>query len=462
MAAADPNGPERRVLVVDDDAATRSLLQKVLDCPGTTVAVASSAAEAMAKLDAESISVVLTDLKMSDANGLDLCRVILRRSPDVPVLVMTAFGSLETAVEAIRAGAYDYIEKPFDPDALLLGIDRALEHYELRHEVRRLKVAVEGARAFEELLGTSPTMRQVYSLLDRVSASDATVLVTGESGTGKEAVARALHHRSRRASGPFVAINCAALPESLLESELFGHVRGAFTDARTSRAGLFVEANGGTLLLDEIGEMPLGLQPKILRALEERKVRPIGAKDEVPFDVRLVASTNRNLEVAVEDGRFRADLYYRINVITVELPPLRARGADILLLAQHFLEQVAEQVDKPVVGISSAAAAKLLAYSWPGNVRELRNAIERAVALTSYDRVAPDDLPQKISTFEGKQVLVAGTNPSELVSLEEVEKRYILAVMTAVAGNKSEAARILGLNRKTLYRRLHEYGVNDD
>jgi two-component system response regulator HydG len=280
------------------------------------------------------------------------------------------------------------------------------------------------------------------------------VLINGESGTGKELVARALHEKSRRASGPFVAVNCAAMPEALLESELFGHAKGAFTDAKAARSGLFVQAHGGTLFLDEVGEMPLGLQPKLLRALQERVMRPVGGDREVSFDVRLVAATNRDLEGMVEENRFREDLYYRLNVVQMELPPLRSRGGDILLLAQHFIEHFAARADKRVTGLHEAVAERLMSYSWPGNVRELRNCIERAVAVTGAERLTVEDLPEKIRAYRASHVVVASGDPSELTTLEEVERRYILRVMEEVKGNKSLAAQILGLDRKTLYRKL--------
>jgi two-component system response regulator HydG len=298
----------------------------------------------------------------------------------------------------------------------------------------------------------------VHELVERIADSDASVLITGESGTGKEVVARALHRGGRRKDGPFVAINCAALPETLLESELFGHERGAFTDARAARSGLFVQANGGTLFLDEIGELPLPLQPKLLRALQERVVRPLGGEREIPFDVRLVAATNRDLDTAVHDGRFREDLYFRVNVIHVPLPPLRARGGDILLLAQTFVGAYGARSGKQVTGLSPQAAERLLAYAWPGNVRELENCIERAIALAQHDQILPDDLPEKIRDYRRSHVLVASDDPAELVPLEEVERRYILRVLEAVGGNKSQAAQVLGLGRKTLYRKLEEYG----
>jgi two-component system response regulator HydG len=322
-----------KVLIVDDDTSMCELLAESLAQQGYEVRWKASAQEALAEVEQRNFDVVLTDINMKEMNGLELCQRATEAHPDLPVIVITAFGSMETAVQAIRAGAYDFITKPFDIDVVAIAIERAVKHGLLQREVQRLQRAVDESRRFDELLGASPAMKEVYDLLERVAESESTVLVTGESGTGKELVARALHRRSKRASGPFVAINCAAMPEQLLESELFGHTKGAFTDARTARPGLFVQAKGGTIFLDEIGDMPLGLQPKLLRALQERSVRPVGGDHETPIDVRVVAASNRDLETAIEERKFREDLYYRINVIHVELPPLRARGADVLLLA---------------------------------------------------------------------------------------------------------------------------------
>ncbi|MCA1665793.1 MAG: sigma-54 dependent transcriptional regulator, partial [Myxococcales bacterium] len=335
--------------------------------------------------------------------------------------LITAFGSLDTAVAAIRAGAYDFIAKPFEIDVLTLTLERAVQHKRLREEVKRLRAVVAQGRSGTPALGESPAMRRLEELIARVADSDASVLISGESGTGKEVVARALHARGHRARGPFVALNCAAVPEALLESELFGHVRGAFTDARSDRAGLFVQASGGTILLDEIGEMPLGLQPKILRALQERVVRPVGGAVEVPFDARIVAATNRDLETMVEEGRFRDDLYFRVNVIQLDIPPLRARGNDILLLAQQFLDVYAARAKKSVGALTPEVAQRLLAYSWPGNVRELSNCMERAVALARFDRITVDDLPERVHQFRSHHVLDPGDDPASLVPLEEVD-----------------------------------------
>jgi len=448
-----------KILVVDDDESMCQMLEAGLRRRGFSVVWRSNAEDGLHLAGQEDFDAVVTDLNMRGMSGLQLCERLVQNRPDIPVIVITAFGSLETAVAAIRVGSYDFITKPFEMDQLALTLDRAVQHRALREEVRRLRRAVNEQRQFDDLLGDSPAMRRVYDLLDRIADSESTVLITGESGTGKELVARALHHRSRRKVGPFVAVNCAAMPETLLESELFGHAKGAFTDARQARAGLFQQASGGTLFLDEIGEMPLGTQPKLLRVLQERMVRPVGADAETPVDVRIIAATNRDLEGLLEEKRFREDLYYRLNVIKVELPPLRARGSDVLLLAQHFIELFATRAGKKVEGLSSPAAQKMLAYSWPGNVRELQNCMERAVALTRFAELTPDDLPEKIRDYRVSHVVVAGNDPSELVPLEEVERRYILRVLEAVGNNKTLAARTLGLDRKTLYRKLERWGM---
>jgi two-component system response regulator AtoC len=448
-----------RVLLVDDDASLCETLVLGLGKRGCVVQFRTSADAALRALEADDFDVVVTDLNMRGIGGLELCERIVGSRPDLPVLVLTAFGSLEAAVAAIRAGAYDFINKPVELDVLAIAIDRAATHRNLREEVKRLRLESGRLPRFDALVGQSPAMQAAYDLIERVAQVDATVLITGESGTGKEVVARTIHDRSHRRGGPFVAINCAAMPEALLESELFGHTKGAFTDARTAEVGLFSRASRGTIFLDEIGDMPIGLQPKLLRVLQERTVRPVGGRDEVPIDVRVVVATNRDLESAIEDGRFREDLYYRINVVHIPLPPLRARAGDILPLAQHFLSHFATRAGKNITGFAPAAAQKLVAYGWPGNVRELQNCMERAVALTRFDVIGVDDLSEKIRDYQRSHVLVASDDPSELVPLEEVERRYIARVMEAVGGNKTAAARILGIERKRLYRMLERLDV---
>jgi two-component system response regulator HydG len=447
------------VLLVDDDPSLCETLEAALLRRDFSVAWRTSADEALALMDERGdFDVVVTDLHLGVFDGISLCRRIVERRPDIPVIVLTAFGSFDAAVGAIRAGAYDFISKPVQVDVLAIALHRAAQHKALREEVKRLRSSAGTPVRATDLVGTSRAMLAVHDLILRVADSDASVLITGESGTGKEVVAHVLHKGSRRREGPFVAVNCAAMPEALLESELFGHTRGAFTDAKEARSGLFAHAARGTLFLDEIGDMPLGLQPKLLRVLQERVVRPLGGTNEVPVDVRVIAATNRDLESAIEERRFREDLFFRLNVIRLELPPLRARGGDILALAQHFIAKTADREKKNVVGVSTAAAQKLVAYAWPGNVRELQNCVEHAMALCRYDHITPEDLPEKIRAYKSAHVLVAGDDPSELVPMEEVERRYILRVLEAVAGNKTAAARVLGIERKTLYRKLERYG----
>ena len=448
-----------RLLIVEDDPDTRTLMLDVLSSKGHRVSTQSSAEGGLGALEGADFDAVLTDLQLDGMDGLALCSHISRDRPDVPVIVVTGFGSMDTAVGAIRAGAYDFLTKPIDIDALQLRVERALQHRSLNTEVKRLRLLVQKEDLFPELLGTSPPVQKMKALLTRVAESDVSVLITGESGTGKELAARAIHRFSPRAAGPFVAVNCAAVPETILESELFGHRRGAFTDAKADRVGLFVQARGGTLFLDEIGEMPLSMQSKLLRTLQERRVRPVGADEEVPFDARLVTATNRDLEADILDKRFREDLYYRINVVRIEMPPLRARGKDILLLAQSFLEAAAARGNKPVRGFVRAVADRMLTYDWPGNVRELANCVEHAVALAQHDTIMPEDLPEKIKSYTATELVSQSNDPTDLVSMDEVERRYILRVLKAVGDNKTQAARLLGFERRTLYRKLSRYGI---
>ena len=447
-----------RILIVDDDCSMCEMLENYLRGCGFDSSWCTLAEEAFSMLKCKKFDVVLADLKMSGMDGIDLCDRVVKNWSDIPVVMMTAFGSMETAVTALRAGAYDFIAKPVDLDMLVFTLERALKHRSLKEKVKKLSQLVEQSKRFEKLLGESLPMQKIFDLIVRVADSEASVLIMGESGTGKELAARALQQKSHRQAAPLVTVNCAALPEMLLESELFGHTKGAFTDAKADRKGLFLQADKGTLFLDEIGALPLSLQPKLLRALEEHRVRPVGSDKEVPFDVRLIAGTNTDLESAVEEGRFREDLFFRINVIQIEMPPLRSRGSDILLLAQYFLEQFAAQSDKYVAEISNSVAEKLLNYQWPGNVRELRNAIEHASVLARYEQITVEDLPEKIRTYHNSHIIIGTTNPSELLSMEEVERRYIVHVLQSVAGNRTLAAQVLKLDRKTLYRKLRHYG----
>lgn len=449
----------RKILVVDDDPAMCAVMTEDLDAQGYQTTASHSGDEAFCLLLENDFDAVVTDLNMGGLNGVELCDRIVKNRPDIPVIVITGFGSMDTAIATLRAGAYDFLTKPFEMEQLVLSLGRAIQHRDLTQEVERLRKQVSNASPSKELQGNSTQIRRVFDLINRIAPTDATVLLVGETGTGKELAARAIHAQSGRSTGPLVTINCSAIPENLLESELFGHVRGAFTDARADRKGLFLEAENGTLFLDEIGDMPMSMQVKLLRVLESRAVRPVGGNQEIPCDVRLIAATHRDLVTAVEEGVFREDLYYRINVVQVDLPPLRSRGDDILLIAQTILASLAQHSGKPPSRLPPAVAEKLLSYSWPGNVRELRNCMERAVALARFDELLVEDLPEHIRQYRSAHVLVTADIPEELVSLIEVEKRYIQRVMEAVQGNKRQAAKILGLDRTTLYRKLEKYGI---
>jgi len=417
---------------------------------------------AISRLRESQFDVLLTDLNMRGMGGLELCTEAHSVRPGVPVVVLTAFGSMQAAIEAIRAGAYDFVNKPVELDALGLVLERAVEHHRLGSELRMLRRQARISRDSNGIVGDSLAMRRVLELVPRAARSDVSVLVTGETGTGKELVARALHAASPVRSGPFVPVNCAAIPEALIESELFGHTRGAFTDAKTTRKGLFVEANGGTLFLDEVGELPLTLQPKLLRALQEQRVRPVGADSEVEVSCRVVSATNRELRAAADAGRFRADLFYRLAVIRVELPPLRTRAGDVLLLAQRFIDRATNRTGRGVLGMTTPVARTLLAYAWPGNVRELENCIERAVALTEHDRLVLADLPDEVRRTPRVVDEIDDDDPARLPTIAELEQRHIGRVLDAVDGNKSIAARILGVDRRTLYRKLERYDADAD
>ncbi len=444
------------ILVVDDDADTANLVRDALRKRGLEANAVHSAEECLDQLTSHPADVVITDVNMARISGIELCQRIVQDYPGTLTIVITGEAGLDTAVAAIRAGAYDYITKPIKSDVLAIAVGRALEHLSLKRELMLLRSAVNKDLPSHGIAGASPAIRETIEMIERVAGSDATVLITGESGTGKELVARALHELSVRRDQPFVAINCAAMPAPLLESELFGHVRGAFTDAKTARSGLFAQAAGGTIFLDEIGEMPMEMQVKLLRVLQERRVRPVGGDEEIAIRARVVTATNRDLEIEVEEKRFREDLYYRINVVPIAVPPLRARNSDILLLAQHFLKRIAKQIKKPVEGISEAAARKLLEYDWPGNVRELENCMERAVALCRLTEITIDDLPATLSEHSTAAMVIATASPLELITIDEMTRRYVRQVMVVAGGNKTHAARLLGIDRRSLYRRLEE------
>ncbi len=457
-AAERPAAGAGRLLVVDDDEPTCEFIAAALTNEGFQVTWDTAAGAAMERLRRGSFDAVLTDLHMAGMDGLALCRAVAELQPGLPVIVVTGNAELEAAIAAMRSGAYDFITKPVDAKLLAHQVRRAVGVRELRSRVTRLERELAKVSITGTMIGQSRPMRAVFEMIGRVAEADANVLITGESGTGKELVARAIHDASPRAGKPFVAINCAAVPSTLIESELFGHVKGAFTDARRDRDGLFVQATGGTLFLDEIGELPLEMQPKLLRALQERRIRPVGGDSEVGFDVRIITATNRDLEAEVGGDRFREDLLYRIDVVRIELPALRMRGHDILLLAQHFLEKYSGGA-RNVTRISEGAAELLLAYDWPGNVRELENSIERAVALARFDTITAEDLPRKLVEFRSSNVtLGGGEEPTELLTLEQLEARYVRKVLAMAGGNKTRAAQILGIDRRSLYRRLERTG----
>jgi DNA-binding NtrC family response regulator len=446
-----------QIVVVEDDRELRSLVVDVLVDAGYGALPFSTADDALRALTrgGDPVDLVVTDLILPGMRGQELLREVRRSRPELNVIVITAFGSIDSAIELVKAGAYDYITKPFSTEVLLLVIERALHESRLRREVARLSASAEAPAG---LVGSSQPMRELFRSLQRIASSGLPVLITGESGTGKELIAQELHRLSRGKA--FVAVNCAAIPENLLESELFGHEKGAFTGADREHVGLFESADGGTLFLDEIGELPQGLQPKLLRALESGEFRRVGATRTRSARVRIVAATNRDLEEEVRQGRFREDLYWRLNVLHLPIPPLRERPADIPLLAEHLLRAAVVGRPSAPSRISPQAMALLTAYPWPGNARELRNVMERAAALAVADEIRLEDLPDRILE-SGQTAVIVSEAAKRQVSLRDVERSYIQEVLRQTGGNKSRAAEILGLDRKTLYRKLEEYGRDD-
>ncbi len=430
------------------------MLSDVLKEEGFSVHTTGESFEASKILKKEEFDVIVTDLKMKGLKGLDLLEVAHKVAPMTPVIIITAFGTIESAIKAMKMGAYDYITKPFQMDELVLTVRKALENRLLKKEVIRLRKEVESRYDFHQLIGKSPSMQKIYDLIERISDSSSNVLITGESGTGKELVAKAIHYNGVRKEGPFVAINCAAIPETLLESELFGYKKGAFTDAKSDKKGLIFEANEGTLFLDEITEMPLTLQAKLLRVIEEREVRPLGDTNSYPIDVRIISTSNRDIASLIQQGRFREDLYYRLKVIDIEMPPLRERKEDIPILVQHFIHKFSKELKKAVSSVSEDALKILLNYFWPGNVRELENIIQRAITLSQHEVILPDDLPASIIQKTDEKLFEKAME--EKFTLDQLEKEYIKRVLIETGGNKSKAAERLGLDRKTLYRKLEE------
>src|SRR5579885_3648556 len=447
------------IVVVDDDREMANVLVEILSSAGYRALAANSGAEALNLVRREYPELVISDLRMVGMSGHQLLLELKRIAPNLPVIIITAFGSIQTAVESMKIGAFDYITKPFSNDELLLVVARALEDRKLRQEIKRLRGELAHSYGLENIVAASRKMSEVLEIVGQIADSAASVLLAGESGTGKELIARALHFRSRRQQNPFIPVNCAAIPDNLLESELFGHVKGAFTDARQSKTGLFQAARGGTLFLDEVGEMPLLLQAKLLRVIEDKRVRPVGATGETPVDVRVVSATNTDLEEAISAGRFRADLYYRLATVTLVLPPLRERPEDIMPLVKHFLARAAAEAGRPIPEVTAEAVACLTHYPWPGNIRELQNAISRAVILCRNDRITRADLPAKVAGGETQSVTIEDAVNRRL-TIDQLEREYARAILAAVGGNKSEAATVLGIDRKTLYRKLGEPEAN--
>jgi len=454
-----------RVLVADDKDTILGLFGRILS-DRFEVATATDGQRALALALNDDFDVVVTDIRMPGADGFRVLRELKRAKPDVEVVLMTAYGSVEKAVEAMKEGAYDYLTKPFDPDEALLTIERAVERKRLREQARDLSAALGHIGRFDRLIGKSDAMQHLFELLKRAAGGDATVLITGESGTGKELAARAVHSESARKAGRFVAVNCGAIPETLIESELFGHVKGAFTGAAGDHRGLFEEASGGTLLLDEVGELPLAMQVKLTRVLQERSVRRIGDSNERRVDVRVIAATNIDLRAAVAAGRFREDLFYRLNVFPVRLPPLRERREDIPVLAAHFLERHRGRYGGSVEGFVPEALSALVRYDWPGNVRELENAVERALAVVDGPRIPVEALPEEIATA-GRPRLASDLGRltyREVVDIarDRVSREYLVELMREFEGSVTRAAERAGMERETLHRLLKKYGLRSD
>ena len=452
------------VLVADDDAVARELLAEALKKEGYAVEAFASGEEVIARGRQGHVDVVLTDIRMGAVDGLTVLREFKRMSPNTAVVVLTAFGSLEGAIEAIKQGAYDYLAKPFKREEIKLVVKRSLDHCRLLRENARFRQELKSKSDWSPLVGSSTAMLEVYKLVARVSESKSTVLLQGESGTGKELIARAIHANGPRRDKPFVPVNCGALPDNLLESEMFGYEKGAFTGAVGTKTGLFEAANGGSLFLDEIGELGPALQVKLLRVMQDQEVRRVGGTSSVKVDVRIIAATNRDLAQLVKEGKFRDDLFYRLKVVPITLPSLAERREDIPMLVHHFLQKCATGTTPTVRGVLPETMAVLTQYRWPGNVRELENAIERAVSLSHGPLLTPDDLPEAVrqESTEGLERKLSHGDPANdaTLTLEEVEKRHLILVLKETKGNKVKAAKILGIDRRTLYRMAERFGLD--
>ncbi|HEY2733600.1 MAG TPA: sigma-54 dependent transcriptional regulator [Polyangiales bacterium] len=453
--------PPRQVLVVDDEENIRLFLQTLLEKKGYAVRSAESAERALALAEESPPDYVLADVKMPGQSGIELCRELRTRMPSVTVIMMSAYGSVELALEAVRVGAYDYVAKPFKQDEVLFALAKAEEHDNLLRENRALRAAAGGGTGSPELLGKSAAIQRVFRLIGKVAEYRTTVLIQGESGTGKELVARALHRQSPRRDKAFVAVNCGAIPDTLMESELFGHKRGAFTDAHADKPGIFQEASGGTLFLDEIGELTLTLQVKLLRVLQESVIRPLGSSKDISVDVRVIAASVRDLSKEVQAGRFREDLYYRLNVLQIVVPPLRERVEDVSLLIDHFIARNNEKLGTQIRGIDPRARKLLLSYPWPGNVRELENSIERAVVLAEGDVLMPEDIPERLHKPEDavSNVIASGELSIKKAS-RAIEESLIRQALAKTRGNRTAAARLLEISHRALLYKIKDYGLS--
>jgi len=451
---------EKTVLVVDDDHAHRIMLCTLLSGWGYAIEEADDGQTAILKVHGKAFDLILMDIRMIKVSGLEALEEIQNYNPAIPIIIMTAYSSVETAVSALKKGAYDYLTKPLDFDELRLVMARAMDHRHLKEENRILKERLGHQFDTQNIIGRSRVMVDLLETVAQVAPSEATVLVTGESGSGKELIAGAVHYNSPRKDEAFIKLNCAAVTETLLESELFGHEKGAFTGAHKRKEGKFRQADGGSLFLDEVGEMSLSMQVKLLRALQEMEFFRVGGEDLLKVDVRVIAATNKDLLQEIEAGRFREDLYYRLNVVTLTVPSMADRKEDIPLLARHFMERFSQKNRKDIKGFSPHAMDQMLRYGWPGNVRELMNAVERAVVMSRSETIQPDDLPLEVQNLQREKVVGSSPKiPDEGVSLEKMEKETILKTLASTSGNKSEAARRLGITRKTLRKKLKNYGV---
>jgi two-component system response regulator PilR (NtrC family) len=448
------------ILIADDEDSIRESLTIVLEDEGYNCTAVKDGSEAIDAIDKASYDIIVTDLKMPNVNGIEVLEYALKHSSDTLTIIITAHGTIETAIQALRKGAADYILKPLEFDEVLIRIKNLLEQKSLAQENKYLREQIDKEYNFNHIIGESSAMKEVYKMVERVSQATSNVLVTGQSGTGKELVARAIHSNSDRSKKPFLAINCGAIPENLVESELFGHKKGSFTGANADKDGVFVAAHGGTVFLDEVAEIPLNLQVNLLRVIQEREVKPVGSNQMVSFDTRIIAATNKDLEKEVEEGNFRDDLYYRLNVVEISLPPLEQRKEDIPLLAHHFLQKYNKELKHNLKGITSDAMGAMMAYQWKGQVRELENVIERAVLLSDGDFLTIEDLPASFKKSSGSDDFEMDSDKLD-EAIKVFEKHHIQSVLKRTEGNKSEAARLLGIDPSTLYRKMERLGVND-